>query len=69
VRVRTNPFSRPPPILRIKHHRALSAFSADGQKGLGDEDVPELCLLDPDGDIVAHVIAELKAGCLAGWAC
>ena len=53
-----------PPILRHKHHDAPSVFAPDGllrearrQKGLAEAQVPELCLLDPDGDIVRHLTA------------
>jgi hypothetical protein len=48
-----------PPILRYKSHHAASVFTPEAllrearrQKGIGAEAVPDICLLDPDGDIV-----------------
>ncbi len=53
-----------PPILRHKYFDAPSVFEPDGllrearrQKGLAQAQVPELCVLDPDGDIVRHLTA------------
>ena len=31
--------------------------------------VPKICLLDPDGDIVRHLLATGRANRYAGWAC
>ena len=66
----------PPPILRRKNHRAPSVFTPDAllrearrQKGIGAGTVPEICILDPDGDIVRHLIATNRGGRLATWAC
>jgi len=66
----------PPPILRHKNHAAPSVFAPDGllrearrQKGLSEERVPELCLLDPYGDIVRHLNATGAARPVAAWAC
>ena len=66
----------PPPILRHKNHAAPSVFAPDGllrearrQKGLAEARVPELCLLDPDGDIVRHLNATGAARPVAAWAC
>ena len=54
----------PPPILRDKQYEATSAFTPENllrearrQKCLGDAAVPEVCLLDPDGDIVRRMTA------------
>jgi uridine phosphorylase len=72
----THPLHRAPPILRDKDHRRASVFTPDNllrearrQKGLEDLDVPEVCLLDPDGDIVEHLVAKGQASRHAGWAC
>jgi uridine phosphorylase len=50
------------PILDNKHPEALSVFEpsallreARRQKGLPTADVPSVCILDPDGDIVRHL--------------
>lgn len=65
-----------PPILRGKDHQAPSVFTPDAllrearrQKGIGAGIVPEICILDPDGDIVRHLIATDRACRLALWAC
>ena len=39
------------------------------QKGLRDAAVPEICILDPDGDIVRRLRADGRARRYAGWAC
>ncbi len=39
------------------------------QRGLGDGAVPEICLLDPDGDIVRHLVAKGRATRSHSWAC
>jgi hypothetical protein len=66
----------PPPILRGKDHRAASVLTPDAllrearrQKGVPAGDVPEICVLDPDGDIVDHLLAGGNARRLAAWAC
>lgn len=65
-----------PPILRDKHHGAASAFTPESllrearrQKSLPDTPVPEVCILDPDGDIVRHLRTTGRAQPVAGWAC
>ena len=65
-----------PPILRDKHHRAASAFTpqnllreARRQKDVPDLPVPDVCILDPDGDIVRHLRATDRIEPVAGWAC
>ncbi len=71
-----NPLENPPPILRAKDHHAASVFTPDAllrearrQKGVPTGDVPEICVLDPDGDIVDHLLAGGTASRLAAWAC
>jgi uridine phosphorylase len=65
-----------PPILRAKDYRAPSLFTpaslireARRQKGIADTPVPAICVLDPDGDIVRHLIAHARARRLVSWAC
>jgi uridine phosphorylase len=65
-----------PPILRDKHHDAPSAFTPESllrearrQKEIPDAAVPEVCILDPDGDIVRHLRAAGRARRAEGWAC
>lgn len=65
-----------PPILRDKQYSAPSAFTPESlvrearrQKGLPEATVPEVCVLDPDGDIVRHLRATGRARRTAGWAC
>ena len=65
-----------PPILSRKHHNAPSVFTPESllrearrQKHLGACTVPEICILDPDGDIVRHLHRDGHAGSCSGWAC
>ncbi len=39
------------------------------QKGLPDQDVPAVCVLDPDGDLVRHLRRTGQARPSPGWAC
>jgi uridine phosphorylase len=65
-----------PPILRDKHPGAASAFTPQNllreacrQKDIPDTPVPEVCILDPDGDIVHYLRATDRARPAKGWAC
>ena len=66
----------PPPILADKHHASPSTFAPENllrearrQKGVENGAVPEICLLDPDGDIVRRLIADGTARPEPFWAC
>lgn len=59
-----------------KDHAAPSVFrpehllrEARRQRGLPDRDVPPLCVLDPDGDLVRHLRRTGRARPSPGWAC
>jgi uridine phosphorylase len=65
-----------PPILRAKHYRSASVFTPENllrearrQKELPQSPIPEICVLDPDGDIVRHLRAVGTAQRVEGWAC
>ncbi len=65
-----------PPILDHKHPHSPSVFAptallreARRQKRLGAVDVPPLCILDPDGDIVRRLRQTGRAQPFAGWPC
>lgn len=65
-----------PPILADKHYEAPSAFTpqnllreARRQKGLAAISVPEVCILDPDGDMVRRLRAAGRAHKDQAWAC
>jgi uridine phosphorylase len=65
-----------PPILAEKHYAAPSVFDvanlmreARRQKGLPTGDVPPICVLDPDGDLVDYLRARGLARRHAAWAC
>src|SRR6266404_1437792 len=68
--------SKQPPILAGKDFAAPSVFQPENllrearrQKNLPSAAVPEVCLLDPDGDIV-RALAKTGRSCRsAGWAC
>ena len=65
-----------PPILSHKHYDAASAFKPENllrearrQKSLPEVSVPEICILDPDGDMVRYLRNAGSAGRHPGWAC
>ncbi|MDA8232653.1 MAG: nucleoside phosphorylase [Magnetospirillum sp.] len=64
------------PILALKDSAAPSVFQpanllreARRQRGLDHADVPTLCLLDPDGDMVRHLRRTGIARAVDHWAC
>src|SRR5260221_12613990 len=64
------------PILAGKDYRAASVFEpanllreARRQKGLPPAAMPEICVLDPDGDILRALRREGRANPAPGWAC
>ena len=68
--------SNPPPILAGKDFAAPSVFEPENllrearrQKNLPSSAVPEVCLLDPDGDIVRELAKSGRSRRSAGWAC
>jgi len=65
-----------PPILATKHYDEKSVFvpeallrEAQRQKSGNLEPVPDICLLDPDGDIVRRLKSEGRASLHGGWMC
>lgn len=65
-----------PPILTNKYVEESSVFTAENllresrrQKKLPLKEVPAICILDPDGDIVRALVAERRAEKDPGWAC
>lgn len=65
-----------PPILAEKHHAAPSVFDvanlmreARRQKRLPNGDLPAICVLDPDGDLVDYLRASGQARPQPAWAC
>jgi uridine phosphorylase len=65
-----------PPILEHKDYRAPSVFTPDAllrearrQKKLDVGAVPDICILDPDGDILRHLLVTGRARRLPQWAC
>jgi uridine phosphorylase len=68
--------SPPPPILDNKEPDAQSVFEpaallreARRQKGLPAADVPQLCILDPDGDLVRRLRNSGQAKRFDPWPC
>ncbi len=66
----------PPPILAGKEYAAASVFEpanllreARRQKGLPPAAIPEICLLDPDGDILRGLRRAGRATLSPAWAC
>jgi uridine phosphorylase len=71
-----SPVSEQAPILSGKDYAARSIFhpanllrEARRQKGLSEANVPEVCLLDPDGDILRALRREGRARRSSAWAC
>jgi purine-nucleoside phosphorylase len=65
-----------PPILAGKDFAAPSVFEPENllrearrQKNLPGSAVPEICLLDPDGDIVRALVTSGRSRRSASWAC
>lgn len=65
-----------PPILTHKHPDAPSVFApaallreARRQKGLASANVPPVCILDPDGDILRRLKAGGQAKRFDSWPC
>ena len=65
-----------PPILRDKAYDEISSFTRESllrearrQKDLAEAPVPEICVLDPDGDIVRHLRLIGQATQDPTWAC
>jgi uridine phosphorylase len=65
-----------PPILAQKHYAQPSAFTPENllrearrQKQIAGPSIPDICVLDPDGDIVRSLLARGEARREAGWAC
>ena len=68
--------AKTPPIFLHKRYEVPSAFTPESllrearrQKGLANIAVPDICILDPDGDIVRHLRAAGSASLHPGWAC
>ncbi|MDX2156115.1 MAG: nucleoside phosphorylase [Hyphomicrobiaceae bacterium] len=64
------------PILRHKSHARPSVFTPEAllrearrQKGIAPGTVPDVCILDPDGDVVRHLLAAGSARKHPAWAC
>ena len=64
------------PILEGKVHTEPAVFTpanllreARRQKALPEGPVPQVCVLDPDGDIVDHLLKTGRAGLDPHWAC
>ena len=65
-----------PPILRNKNPRTPSVFTPDAllrearrQKGLTQTNVPRICVLDPDGDLLRRLRRTGAARLSEGWPC
>src|SRR5258707_3008829 len=73
---RDHPSLSVPPILASKEFAAPSVFApanllreARRQKGLIEANIPEICVLDPDGDILRTLRREQRASLSPAWAC
>ena len=65
-----------PPILDAKHYGEASAFTpqnllreARRQKAIAAADVPPVCVLDPDGDLVRRLTSNGQARPDPSWSC
>lgn len=64
------------PILESKNHEAPSVFLAENmlrearrQKKLVESPVPEICILDPDGDLLKELQDAGRTALCQSWAC
>ncbi|MCL5994729.1 MAG: nucleoside phosphorylase [Chloroflexi bacterium] len=64
------------PILRNKAYQAPSVFTPENllrearrQKAVPHGNIPTICILDPDGDIVHYLVSTGQAVAHANWAC
>jgi uridine phosphorylase len=64
------------PILDQKFYNEPSVFQPENllrearrQKGITERAIPEICILDPDGDIEEYVIQKYDAQLNKAWAC
>jgi len=64
------------PILDLKNTSAPSVFQAANllrearrQRGLDNGEVPAICVLDPDGDVVGYLKRRGLANSVSNWAC
>lgn len=64
------------PLLQNKHFERPAVFQPENllrearrQKSLPAGSVPKVCILDPDGDIVAHLLRNKQAERDPAWAC
>lgn len=67
---------RLPPILCNKEHTTASVFSPENllrearrQRNIPSGKIPEICVLDPDGDIVRNLLEQNKCFLNPHWAC
>lgn len=67
---------RLPPLLRNKFYRRRPVFTPENllrearrQKAMANGQVPEICVLDPDGDLVRHLRRIGAAKLSPAWAC
>jgi uridine phosphorylase len=65
-----------PPILAQKHYTQPSAFAPENllrearrQKRITNSGIPDICVLDPDGDIVRSLLGCGEARLESAWAC
>lgn len=65
-----------PPILAQKHYAQASTFKPENllrearrQKRIAPSSIPEICVLDPDGDILRSLLRRGEAQLEKGWAC
>ncbi len=68
--------SEPSPLFKNKHFGRIAVFHPENlmretrrQKGLPPGTIPRVCVLDPDGDIVAHLLRRGEAERDPAWAC
>jgi len=65
-----------PPILCNKEYKAPSVFTPESllrearrQRSIPEGKIPEICVLDPDGDIVRNLLGQKKCSLNPHWAC
>ncbi len=67
---------RAAPLLRNKFYEQEAMFTPENllrearrQRGIPSGKMPEICMLDPDGDLVRYLRRTGKANMCPAWAC
>jgi uridine phosphorylase len=76
VKKREKMDTSPPPILRSKMYDHVSLFEPENmlrearrQNSIPEGELPHICILDPDGDILSNLLSNNRTKINSYWAC